>query len=69
MKNKIHFNTSELEKMEKQNAVHLINSLGGFKSAALATHYPFPIVDIEQTRKHASDAVYSARKKQDNRSQ
>jgi flavin reductase (DIM6/NTAB) family NADH-FMN oxidoreductase RutF len=36
MKNKIHFSTSELEKMEKQHAVHLINSLGGFKSAALA---------------------------------
>ncbi|PWJ95534.1 flavin reductase (DIM6/NTAB) family NADH-FMN oxidoreductase RutF [Flavobacterium araucananum] len=36
MKNKINFKTSDLEKMDKQNAVHLINSLGGFKSAALA---------------------------------
>ncbi|WP_431244409.1 flavin reductase family protein [Flavobacterium sp. P21] len=36
MKNKINFNTSDLEKMEKQTVVHLINSLGGFKSVALA---------------------------------
>nr|WP_128414992.1 flavin reductase family protein [Flavobacterium sp. Root935] len=35
MKNKINFKTSDLEKMEKQTAVHLINSLGGFKSVAL----------------------------------
>jgi flavin reductase (DIM6/NTAB) family NADH-FMN oxidoreductase RutF len=35
MKNKIHFNSSDLQKMEKQTAVHLINSLGGFKSVAL----------------------------------
>lgn len=35
MKNIINFKTSDLEKMEKQNAVHLINSLGGFKSVAL----------------------------------
>jgi flavin reductase (DIM6/NTAB) family NADH-FMN oxidoreductase RutF len=35
MKNKINFKTSDLEKMDKQNAVHLINSLGGFKSVAL----------------------------------
>ncbi|WP_123922030.1 flavin reductase family protein [Flavobacterium sp. LM4] len=35
MKNKINFKTSNLEKMEKQTAVHLINSLGGFKSVAL----------------------------------
>ncbi|OXG03650.1 flavin oxidoreductase [Flavobacterium araucananum] len=32
----MNFKTSDLEKMDKQNAVHLINSLGGFKSAALA---------------------------------
>ncbi|TCN60073.1 flavin oxidoreductase [Flavobacterium circumlabens] len=35
MKNKINFKTSDLEKMEKQTVVHLINSLGGFKSVAL----------------------------------
>lgn len=35
MKNKINFRTGDLEKMEKQTAVHLINSLGGFKSVAL----------------------------------
>lgn len=35
MKNKINFKTIDLEKMEKQTAVHLINSLGGFKSVAL----------------------------------
>lgn len=35
MKNKINFKTGDLEKMEKQTAVHLINSLGGFKSVAL----------------------------------
>jgi len=35
MKNKINFKTSDLEKMDKQTAVHLINSLGGFKSVAL----------------------------------
>ncbi|WP_229029227.1 flavin reductase family protein [Flavobacterium sp. SLB02] len=35
MENKINFKTSDLEKMEKQTAVHLINSLGGFKSVAL----------------------------------
>jgi flavin reductase (DIM6/NTAB) family NADH-FMN oxidoreductase RutF len=35
VKNKINFKTSDLEKMEKQTAVHLINSLGGFKSVAL----------------------------------
>lgn len=35
MKNKINLKTSDLEKMEKQTAVHLINSLGGFKSVAL----------------------------------
>ncbi|KQO27288.1 flavin oxidoreductase [Flavobacterium sp. Leaf82] len=31
----MNFKTSDLEKMEKQTAVHLINSLGGFKSVAL----------------------------------
>ncbi|OOV17865.1 flavin oxidoreductase [Flavobacterium sp. LM4] len=31
----MNFKTSNLEKMEKQTAVHLINSLGGFKSVAL----------------------------------
>lgn len=35
MKNKLNFKTSDLEKMEKQTVVHLINSLGGFKSVAL----------------------------------
>ncbi|MDA6070080.1 flavin reductase [Flavobacterium sp. AC] len=35
MKNKINFKTSDLGKMDKQTAVHLINSLGGFKSVAL----------------------------------
>jgi flavin reductase (DIM6/NTAB) family NADH-FMN oxidoreductase RutF len=35
MKNKIYFKTSDLEKMDKQTVVHLINSLGGFKSVAL----------------------------------
>lgn len=35
MKNKINFTASDLKKMEKQAAVHLINSLGGFKSVAL----------------------------------
>ncbi|OXG03701.1 flavin oxidoreductase [Flavobacterium araucananum] len=32
----MNFKTSDLEKMDKQTAVHLINSLGGFKSVALA---------------------------------
>lgn len=31
----LNFKTSDLEKMEKQTLVHLINSLGGFKSVAL----------------------------------
>ncbi|PXY42103.1 flavin oxidoreductase [Flavobacterium cheongpyeongense] len=35
MKNKTNFKTSDLQKMDRQNAVHLINSLGGFKSVAL----------------------------------
>lgn len=35
MKNKTNFKTSDLQKMNRQNAVHLINSLGGFKSVAL----------------------------------
>lgn len=35
MKNKVNFKTADLEKMEKQIRVHLINSLGGFKSVAL----------------------------------
>ncbi|MRX41589.1 flavin oxidoreductase [Flavobacterium sp. LC2016-23] len=35
MKNKINLTTSNLEKMEKHIVVHLINSLGGFKSVAL----------------------------------
>ena len=35
MSQKIHINTVDLEKIEKQKQVHLINSLGGFKSVAL----------------------------------
>lgn len=35
MKNKINLTTDNLEKMEKHTVVHLINSLGGFKSVAL----------------------------------
>ncbi len=35
MKNKVNFKAVDLEKMEKQLRVHLINSLGGFKSVAL----------------------------------
>jgi deoxyribodipyrimidine photo-lyase len=27
--------------------------------------YPFPIVDIEKTRKYASDAIWSIRKKEE----
>lgn len=33
--NKIHINRSQIEQLEKQERVHLINSLGGFKSVAL----------------------------------
>ena len=33
--NKIHINKNEIEQLEKQKRVHLINSLGGFKSVAL----------------------------------
>ncbi len=32
---KIHINKNQIEQLEKQNKVHLINSLGGFKSVAL----------------------------------
>jgi flavin reductase (DIM6/NTAB) family NADH-FMN oxidoreductase RutF len=32
---KIHINRSQIEQLEKQERVHLINSLGGFKSVAL----------------------------------
>ncbi len=35
MKNKVDINAAELEKLDKQKQVHLINSLGGFKSVAL----------------------------------
>lgn len=35
MSNKIYMNTDDFEKLEKQKRVHLINSLGGFKSVAL----------------------------------
>jgi hypothetical protein len=35
VKSKINFKASDLEKMEKQTAAHLINSLGSFKSVAL----------------------------------
>ena len=35
MSNKIYLKTSDIEKLEKQERVHLINSLGGFKSVAL----------------------------------
>lgn len=35
MRNKVNFKTADLQKMEKQIRVHLINSLGGFKSVAL----------------------------------
>ncbi|MDN3677540.1 flavin reductase [Flavobacterium paronense] len=35
MSNKIYFNTASIDKLEKQLRVHLINSLGGFKSVAL----------------------------------
>ena len=35
MSNKIYMNTDDFEKLEKQMRVHLINSLGGFKSVAL----------------------------------
>lgn len=35
MNPKIHINPTELEESEKQKTVHLINSLGGFKSVAL----------------------------------
>lgn len=33
--NKIHIDRSQIEQLEKQERVHLINSLGGFKSVAL----------------------------------
>lgn len=33
--NKIHINSAQIEQLEKQERVHLINSLGGFKSVAL----------------------------------
>ncbi|WP_431245091.1 FAD-binding domain-containing protein [Flavobacterium sp. P21] len=29
----------------------------------IGTDYPFPIVPIEETRRHASDAIWSVRKK------
>ena len=32
---KIHLNKNQIEQLEKQERVHLINSLGGFKSVAL----------------------------------
>ena len=35
MNNKIYINSTDIEKLEKQERVHLINSLGGFKSVAL----------------------------------
>lgn len=35
MNNKIYIDTKDIEKLEKQERVHLINSLGGFKSIAL----------------------------------
>ncbi|WP_029272439.1 flavin reductase family protein [Flavobacterium sp. KJJ] len=35
MKKILNFTSSDLQKMEKQTAVHLINSVGGFKSVAL----------------------------------
>jgi flavin reductase (DIM6/NTAB) family NADH-FMN oxidoreductase RutF len=35
MNNKIYFNTHDIENLEKQQRVHFINSLGGFKSVAL----------------------------------
>ncbi len=35
MSKKFYFNTDTIEKFEKQQRVHLINSLGGFKSVAL----------------------------------
>ena len=35
MNNKIYINSTDIEKFEKQKRVHLINSLGGFKSVAL----------------------------------
>ena len=35
MKNKLYFNTNDIENLEKQKRVHFINSLGGFKSVAL----------------------------------
>lgn len=35
MKNELNFKTSDLKKMDTRMSVHLINSLGGFKSVAL----------------------------------
>ena len=35
MDNKIYFDTETIDRLEKQQRVHLINSLGGFKSVAL----------------------------------
>jgi len=32
---KLYINKEEIEQLEKQRRVHLINSLGGFKSVAL----------------------------------
>ena len=36
-----------------------------FVGVKLGEDYPFPIVDIEATRKHASDIVWNYRKKED----
>ena len=35
MDNKIYFDTETIDRLEKQQRVHLINSLGGFKSVSL----------------------------------
>lgn len=35
----------------------------------LGTDYPFPIVALDSTRKHASDAIWNARKKEENKSE
>ncbi len=36
-----------------------------FYKCEIGKDYPFPIVDIEETRKYASDIVWSFRKKDD----
>lgn len=52
MGNEIYFNTDAIEKLEKQERVHFINSLGGFKSVAL--------VGTADNHKNTNLAIFSS---------